>query len=198
MTEKTPIIPNKRLQQTQAQVNEVVDIMRVNVDKVLERDKNLSELDGRAVSRLFLSLQLKWLLTSEHLLAWPTILIPRDMWEQGIFLLDVPRLFAKNAIAVSNVNRQSKPPVTQNLFHIFGKLEMDDEYAIPELPNFAVVTDERQNSLEDNKADEKADDELDQIIGEEQVPQKGAKLLSGLYGTYGDYGPAAVSLVPAV
>ncbi|KER29744.1 hypothetical protein T265_03656 [Opisthorchis viverrini] len=178
MTEKTPIIPNKRLQQTQAQVNEVVDIMRVNVDKVLERDKNLSELDGRA--------------------AWPTILSPRDMWEQGIFLLDVPRLFAKNAIAVSNVNRQSKPPVTQNLFHIFGKLEMDDEYAIPELPNFAVVTDERQNSLEDNKADEKADDELDQIIGEEQVPQKGAKLLSGLYGTYGDYGPAAVSLVPAV
>ncbi|VDP91255.1 unnamed protein product [Echinostoma caproni] len=48
MSEKAPIVPNKRLQQTQAQVNEVVDIMRVNVDKVLERDKNLSELDGRA------------------------------------------------------------------------------------------------------------------------------------------------------
>ncbi|CAL8108911.1 unnamed protein product [Calicophoron daubneyi] len=48
MTEKTPIVASKRLQQTQAQVNEVVDIMRVNVDKVLERDKNLSELDGRA------------------------------------------------------------------------------------------------------------------------------------------------------
>ncbi|KAF8571096.1 hypothetical protein P879_01804 [Paragonimus westermani] len=48
MNEKTPIIPNKRLQQTQAQVNEVVDIMRVNVDKVLERDQKLSELDGRA------------------------------------------------------------------------------------------------------------------------------------------------------
>ncbi|KAM9759125.1 vesicle-associated membrane protein 3 [Menidia menidia] len=39
---------NKRLQQTQAQVNEVVDIMRVNVDKVLERDQKLSELDDRA------------------------------------------------------------------------------------------------------------------------------------------------------
>jgi len=38
----------KRLQQTQAQVNEVVDIMRVNVDKVLERDNKLSELDSRA------------------------------------------------------------------------------------------------------------------------------------------------------
>lgn len=48
MSEKTPINTNKRFQQTQAQVNEVVDIMRANVDKVLERDKNLSQLDGRA------------------------------------------------------------------------------------------------------------------------------------------------------
>ncbi|XP_060125142.1 vesicle-associated membrane protein 1 isoform X3 [Zootoca vivipara] len=39
---------NRRLQQTQAQVEEVVDIMRVNVDKVLERDQKLSELDERA------------------------------------------------------------------------------------------------------------------------------------------------------
>ncbi|KAK2161741.1 hypothetical protein LSH36_110g01015 [Paralvinella palmiformis] len=39
---------SKRLQQTQAQVDEVVDIMRVNVDKVLERDSKLSELDNRA------------------------------------------------------------------------------------------------------------------------------------------------------
>ncbi|XP_014675433.1 PREDICTED: vesicle-associated membrane protein 3-like isoform X2 [Priapulus caudatus] len=39
---------NKRLQQTQAQVDEVVDIMRVNVEKVLDRDNKLSELDDRA------------------------------------------------------------------------------------------------------------------------------------------------------
>ncbi|CAB3364475.1 Hypothetical predicted protein [Cloeon dipterum] len=39
---------NKRLQQTQAQVDEVVDIMRDNVQKVLERDTKLSELDNRA------------------------------------------------------------------------------------------------------------------------------------------------------
>ncbi|XP_065532375.1 vesicle-associated membrane protein 1 isoform X2 [Lathamus discolor] len=39
---------NRRLQQTQAQVKEVVDIMCVNVDKVLERDEKLSELDDRA------------------------------------------------------------------------------------------------------------------------------------------------------
>lgn len=39
---------NKRLAQQQAQVDEVVDIMRQNVDKVLERDKNLSMLDDRA------------------------------------------------------------------------------------------------------------------------------------------------------
>merc|ERR1711976_198079 len=43
-----PAQPSKRLQQTQAQVDEVVDIMRVNVDKVLERDQKLSELDDRA------------------------------------------------------------------------------------------------------------------------------------------------------
>ena len=39
---------NKRFQQTQAQVDEVVDIMRMNVDKVLERDSKLSQLDDRA------------------------------------------------------------------------------------------------------------------------------------------------------
>ncbi|KAA0707490.1 Calmodulin-binding transcription activator 1 [Triplophysa tibetana] len=39
---------NRRIQQTQAQVDEVVDIMRVNVDKVLERDQKLSDLDDRA------------------------------------------------------------------------------------------------------------------------------------------------------
>jgi len=39
---------SKRIQQSQAQVDEVVGIMRVNVDKVLERDQKLSELDNRA------------------------------------------------------------------------------------------------------------------------------------------------------
>ncbi|KAJ8273238.1 hypothetical protein GJAV_G00099280 [Gymnothorax javanicus] len=39
---------NRRLQQTQAQVDEVVDLMRVNVEKVLDRDTKLSELDDRA------------------------------------------------------------------------------------------------------------------------------------------------------
>ncbi|GFU11990.1 vesicle-associated membrane protein 3 [Trichonephila clavipes] len=39
---------SKRLQQTQAQVDEVVGIMRVNVEKVLDRDQKLSELDDRA------------------------------------------------------------------------------------------------------------------------------------------------------
>ena len=38
----------KNLAQAQAQVGEVVDIMRVNVEKVLERDSKLSELDQRA------------------------------------------------------------------------------------------------------------------------------------------------------
>jgi len=47
---KTPqqVAAQRRLQQTQAQVDEVVDIMRTNVEKVLERDQKLSELDDRA------------------------------------------------------------------------------------------------------------------------------------------------------
>ena len=39
---------SKKLQQTQAQVDEVVGIMRTNVEKVLEGDQKLSELDDRA------------------------------------------------------------------------------------------------------------------------------------------------------
>ncbi|XP_053686734.1 vesicle-associated membrane protein 2-like [Sabethes cyaneus] len=47
---RTPqqIAAQRRLQQTQCQVDEVVDIMKTNVEKVLERDQKLSELDDRA------------------------------------------------------------------------------------------------------------------------------------------------------
>eukprot|EP00092_Neocalanus_flemingeri_P061122 GFUD01073418.1.p1 GENE.GFUD01073418.1~~GFUD01073418.1.p1 ORF type:complete len:120 (-),score=50.04 GFUD01073418.1:385-744(-) len=45
---ESPEQGNKRLAQAQAQVGEVVDIMRVNVEKVLERDSKLSDLDQRA------------------------------------------------------------------------------------------------------------------------------------------------------
>ncbi|XP_052650440.1 vesicle-associated membrane protein 1 isoform X3 [Harpia harpyja] len=44
----TNLSSNRRLQQTQAQMKEVVDIMCVNVDKVLQRDEELSKLDDRA------------------------------------------------------------------------------------------------------------------------------------------------------
>ncbi|XP_037701541.1 vesicle-associated membrane protein 1 isoform X4 [Choloepus didactylus] len=39
---------NRKLQQNQAEVAEVVDIIRVNLDKVLEREEKLLELDDRA------------------------------------------------------------------------------------------------------------------------------------------------------
>lgn len=42
------LVASKRLQQAQAQVGEVVDIMRVNVEKVLERDQKITDLDRRA------------------------------------------------------------------------------------------------------------------------------------------------------
>ncbi|XP_059060083.1 synaptobrevin-1-like [Achroia grisella] len=43
-----PRVSDKRLAQTQAQVDDVIGIMRVNVEKVLERDQKLSDLDNRA------------------------------------------------------------------------------------------------------------------------------------------------------
>ncbi|XP_050544406.1 synaptobrevin-1-like isoform X2 [Daktulosphaira vitifoliae] len=45
---KKPTDSQKKLQESQAQVDEVVGIMRVNVEKVLERDQKLTELDNRA------------------------------------------------------------------------------------------------------------------------------------------------------
>ncbi|XP_026331409.1 vesicle-associated membrane protein 2-like isoform X2 [Hyposmocoma kahamanoa] len=42
------IAAQRRLQQQQAQVEEVVDIMKANVEKVIDRDVKLSELDDRA------------------------------------------------------------------------------------------------------------------------------------------------------
>jgi hypothetical protein len=42
------LIAQRRMQQTQAQVDEVTEIMRVNVEKVLERDAMISQLDERA------------------------------------------------------------------------------------------------------------------------------------------------------
>jgi len=42
------VMAQRRMAQQQAQVDEVVGIMRNNVEKVLERDQKLSELDERA------------------------------------------------------------------------------------------------------------------------------------------------------
>uniref|UniRef100_A0A8C9URH2 V-SNARE coiled-coil homology domain-containing protein n=1 Tax=Spermophilus dauricus TaxID=99837 RepID=A0A8C9URH2_SPEDA len=39
---------NQRIQQTQNQIDDIVDIMTVNVDKMLERDLKLSELGDPA------------------------------------------------------------------------------------------------------------------------------------------------------
>ena len=39
---------NDRMKEARDQVGEVVDVMRVNVEKVLERDSKLSDLNSRA------------------------------------------------------------------------------------------------------------------------------------------------------
>ena len=42
------MVASKRIQQAQAEIGVAVDIMRVNVEKVLERDEKISELGRRA------------------------------------------------------------------------------------------------------------------------------------------------------
>lgn len=42
------VAANNRLAQTQQQVNEVVDIMKTNVERIMEREDRLTELDRRA------------------------------------------------------------------------------------------------------------------------------------------------------
>lgn len=42
------LVAQRRMQQTQAQVDEVTEIMKMNVEKVLERDAMISQLDERA------------------------------------------------------------------------------------------------------------------------------------------------------
>merc|ERR1712127_616303 len=44
----TMATPAPQLEQAQAQVQQVVGVMRNNIDKVLERDSKLSDLDNRA------------------------------------------------------------------------------------------------------------------------------------------------------
>lgn len=41
-------VAQRRMQQTKAQVDEVTEIMKMNVEKVLERDAMISQLDERA------------------------------------------------------------------------------------------------------------------------------------------------------
>ena len=53
------VMAQRRMAQQQAQVDEVVGIMKNNVEKVLERDQKLSELDERAAGAQ-LAMRARW------------------------------------------------------------------------------------------------------------------------------------------
>lgn len=44
------------MQQTQAQVDEVVGMMGANLEKIMQRDRNLHEMDYRAGEREFINI----------------------------------------------------------------------------------------------------------------------------------------------
>ncbi|XP_069182060.1 vesicle-associated membrane protein 3-like [Procambarus clarkii] len=42
------VVPKARLEDTQQQVNDIVEIMKTNVERIMEREEKLTELDQRA------------------------------------------------------------------------------------------------------------------------------------------------------
>ncbi|XP_036311379.1 vesicle-associated membrane protein 1 isoform X1 [Pipistrellus kuhlii] len=116
---------NRRLQQTQAQVEEVVDIMRVNVDKVLKRDEILSELDDRAdalqmgasqfessaakLKRKYWWKNCKMMIMLGAICAIIVVVIARGhRWRRTTTVLDVPQAWSKFVLL-------AHPPVSQGL-----------------------------------------------------------------------------------
>merc|ERR1711973_249472 len=79
-----------RLAQTQKQVDQVVDIMKNNVEKVLERDSRLSDLDTRADALQMESQQFE---TSARA-------IKRKMWWQNIKMMIIIGIVVVVIIAV--------------------------------------------------------------------------------------------------
>ncbi|XP_006084207.1 vesicle-associated membrane protein 1 isoform X1 [Myotis lucifugus] len=117
---------NRRLQQTQAQVEEVVDIMRVNVDKVLKRDEILSELDDRAdalqmgasqfessaakLKRKYWWKNCKMMIMLGVICAIIVVVIARGhRWRRATTVLDVSQAWSKFALL-------AHPAVSQELF----------------------------------------------------------------------------------
>ncbi|GIY84801.1 vesicle-associated membrane protein 3 [Caerostris darwini] len=82
---------SKRLQQTQAQVDEVFGIMRVNVEKVLDRDQKLSELDDRAGEKLNKTVQKDKLGLCSGWVCYNTIITREKGYDALLKVVDIMR-----------------------------------------------------------------------------------------------------------
>ncbi|CAB4058676.1 VAMP3 [Lepeophtheirus salmonis] len=119
------LVASKRLQQAQAQVGEVVDIMRINVEKVLERDSKLSELDRRADD----------LQEGASQFQQQAVKLKRKLWWENAkmwIILGVLLLFFIAVIVLSSTSSGgSGPKYAINADERNGTLETVDETGIP-------------------------------------------------------------------
>ncbi|XP_034238819.1 synaptobrevin-1-like isoform X1 [Thrips palmi] len=103
----------KKLQQTQAQVDEVVGIMRVNVEKVLERDMKLSELDDRADAlRMGASAFEQQAARLKRKFWWQNLKMMIIMGVIGVVLLSIIIIWIASSVGGSDSPSQSPPAVT--------------------------------------------------------------------------------------
>ena len=104
---------NKKLQQTQAQVDEVVGIMRVNVEKVLERDMKLSELDDRADAlRMGASAFEQQAARLKRKFWWQNLKMMIIMGVIGVVLLSIIIIWIASSVGSSESPNQSPPAIT--------------------------------------------------------------------------------------
>ncbi|KAF6771023.1 hypothetical protein AHF37_10231 [Paragonimus kellicotti] len=124
----------------------------------------------------------------------PLMAIPFDMWEPDVFPSGVPRLSTKLAKVAAQLDKKGKPPVMQDLTQFPGTLDMDDEFRIPHLVNFAVRTDESDGN--NAKVEEKGSHRtVDRILVDKPMNRPDSILL---YGGYGHSGLVAVPVVQGV
>ncbi|KAF5403429.1 hypothetical protein PHET_03143 [Paragonimus heterotremus] len=124
----------------------------------------------------------------------PLMAIPLDMWAPGVFPSEVPRLSPKLAKVAAQLDKRGKPPVMQDLTQFPGTLDMDNEFRVPLLANFAVRTDEFDGNnakVEENSSHKT----VDRILIDRPMHRPDASLL---YGGYGHSGVVAIPVVQGV
>ncbi|KAF8561770.1 hypothetical protein P879_09610 [Paragonimus westermani] len=124
----------------------------------------------------------------------PLMAMPLDMWTPDVFPSGVPRLSPKLAKVAAQLDKRGKPPVMQDLTQYPNTLDMDDEFRVPQLAQFAIRTDE--SGTDNAKVEGKGSDKtVDRILIDRPMHPPDSSLL---YGGYGQSGLVTIPVVQGV